>query len=100
LKIPRLQKIVADMFGSADIMTGLAPDEVIAIGAARQASYLPESWDSNFEEMTVTVQATSKGIYFKVRLDFLSSKHKSQSFIRNPMEIGRVCSLQHPQSHS
>lgn len=68
MKIPRLQKIVSDIFGSADIMSGLAPDEVIAIGAARQASYLPASWDSNFEDMSVTVQATSKGIYFKVSL--------------------------------
>jgi molecular chaperone DnaK (HSP70) len=72
LKIPRLQKIVSDIFGAADIMTGLAPDEIIAIGAARQASYLPGSWDSNFEDMTVTVQAASKGIFFKVRLNFLA----------------------------
>jgi molecular chaperone DnaK (HSP70) len=66
MKIPRLQKIVSDIFGDAEIMTGLAPDELMALGAARQASYLPESWDPSFEETTVTVQASSKGIYFKV----------------------------------
>jgi hypothetical protein len=58
-------------------MTGLAPDEIIAIGAARQASYLPDSWDSNFEDMTVTVQAASKGIYFKVGLNFWLETNKA-----------------------
>lgn len=88
MKIPRLQKIVSDIFGSADIMSGLSPDEVIAIGAARQASYLPASWDSNFEDMSVTVQATSMGIYFKVSLNFVFI-NIANILIRNPMEIGR-----------
>ncbi|CAB3360560.1 Hypothetical predicted protein [Cloeon dipterum] len=64
LKIPKLQKMVADLFSKAEILTGLAPDEVLALGAGRQASFLPATWDKTFNEQSITVQASSKTIYY------------------------------------
>jgi len=67
------------MFVEAEILTGLAPDEVVAIGAARQASYLPATWNKDFEDLTISVQAASKGIFYKVFFPLPQNTLKSNS---------------------
>ena len=41
-KIPKLQSRITSMFENAQILNTINPDEVIAVGAAKQASLLPE----------------------------------------------------------
>lgn len=49
LKIPKLQEGICSLFPSAEALTNIAPDELIALGAAKQAGFcikyenLPES---------------------------------------------------------
>lgn len=40
LKIPKLQSIINEMFSKSEVLCGIAPDEVLAYGAAMQAGYL------------------------------------------------------------
>jgi len=42
-KTPRLQKSITDLFPNAELLNSLYPDEVISIGAAKQAGYILES---------------------------------------------------------
>lgn len=64
MKIPKLQLVLADKFPSAEVLHGLNPDEVIAIGAAKQASLLGRSRGSNIPS-SVEVSALSKPLYIK-----------------------------------
>ena len=41
-KIPKLQRVIGGMFGKAELLTSINPDEVIAVGAANHAALLPE----------------------------------------------------------
>ena len=43
-KIPRLQKHIASLFPDREVLASLSPDEVLALGAASQASLLNEAW--------------------------------------------------------
>ena len=43
-KIPRLQKHIASLFPNGEVLASLSPDEVLALGAASQASLLNEAW--------------------------------------------------------
>ena len=54
-KIPKLQSRIKSLFENAEILNSINPDEVIAVGAAKQASLLPEV---NFFDI-------SKGIYYR-----------------------------------
>ena len=54
-KIPKLQSRIKSLFEDAEILNTINPDEVIAVGAAKQASLLPEV---NFLDI-------SKGIYYR-----------------------------------
>ena len=54
-KIPKLQSRIKSLFEDAEILNTINPDEVIAVGAAKQASLLPEV---NFFDI-------SKGIYYR-----------------------------------
>jgi molecular chaperone DnaK (HSP70) len=54
-KIPRLQKSVFGLFPDADYLTNLNTDEVIAIGAAQQASLVDDKQNfGDFEEKVRT----------------------------------------------
>ncbi|GIY35617.1 heat shock 70 kDa protein 14 [Caerostris extrusa] len=44
-KIPQLQEIISNTFSSADILYSIRPDEVIAVGAAKQATLISQSID-------------------------------------------------------
>jgi len=56
-KVPRLQKTVFSMFPKAEYLTNLNTDEVIAIGAAQQASLVDDKKD--FGEFEDKVRADS-----------------------------------------
>jgi molecular chaperone DnaK (HSP70) len=43
-KIPRLQKAIGGIFTSADLLSSLNPDEVLALGAVTQAALVEEKW--------------------------------------------------------
>jgi len=48
-KIPKLQSRIKSLFEDAEILNTINPDEVIAVGAAKQASLLPEDLDDKAE---------------------------------------------------
>ena len=54
-KIPKLQSRIKSLFEDAEILNTINPDEVIAVGAAKQASLLPE----------VNILEISKDIYYR-----------------------------------
>lgn len=47
LKIPKLKSYIGNLFPTADIPNGISPDEVLAYGAAVQASFLAKYWNSH-----------------------------------------------------
>jgi molecular chaperone DnaK (HSP70) len=67
LKIPKIQRAISDLFPQAEVLSGINPDEVLALGAARQANFLPETWDKDFSDLAISVSAATKGIFVKVR---------------------------------
>lgn len=54
-KIPKVQKAVAGILKKAEVLSTLSPDEVLALGAATQASLLEEKWDSRDAETSPKV---------------------------------------------
>ncbi|PSN38263.1 Heat shock 70 kDa protein 14 [Blattella germanica] len=66
MKTPKLQQVIKDMFPDAELLTGIAPDEVIAIGAAKQGSSLQRGFDPDCEHLAMEVPATSKPICVKI----------------------------------
>ena len=46
-KIPRLQKQIGNLFPNGEVLSSLSPDEVLALGAASQASLLNERWSDD-----------------------------------------------------
>lgn len=82
-KIPKLKKSISGLFsGKAEILSSLSPDEVLALGAASQASLLNEPWKPKAAMMgdqdqaaaadptiSPSLQATSGAIVFKTNLE-------------------------------
>ncbi|XP_067009057.2 heat shock 70 kDa protein 14-B [Anabrus simplex] len=65
VKIPKLQQTFADRFSQAEVLGGMNPDEVIAIGAARHGSYLSDPTDPDCELLAMEVSAMSRALYVK-----------------------------------
>nr|CAD7589729.1 unnamed protein product [Timema genevievae] len=66
MKIPKLQKMVSDLFPEATMFSSINPDEVIAVGAAKQASFLSCSFDPDCEHLSMELPAVSKPIFIKL----------------------------------
>ncbi|KAJ8877843.1 hypothetical protein PR048_022302 [Dryococelus australis] len=66
MKIPKLQQMLGDLFPVATKLCGFAPDEVIALGAAKHGTYLSCSFDPDCEHLSMEVPAVSKPVYVKV----------------------------------
>ena len=49
-KIPKVVKSISGMLKEAEILNTLNPDEVIALGAAEQATLLQDKWDGGARE--------------------------------------------------
>ena len=54
-KIVKLQTVLASKFPNAEIMSSFAPDEVIALGAAVQASYINHETTQESQEKLMSV---------------------------------------------
>ena len=67
-KIPKLQKSISDMFPNAELLSSINADEVIAVGAANQASLIMDKDTLDFNQMnqngTITVHATTHAIVY------------------------------------
>jgi len=69
-KIPKLKSIISSLFANAETLNSLSPDEVLALGAASQASLLNEPWKPKDPAAAASpeLQATSHAIVFTVSL--------------------------------
>lgn len=78
-KIPKLQSAIIGMFPSSVEVLSDKPDEIIAEGCARQASYLESAWDTDCEHLNMEVPILAKDVYIcdqkskKVQLHIPSS---------------------------
>ena len=61
-KIPKLQKSLKELFVNAELLNTINPDEVVATGAAIQASLLTQ--DDFIEDSNITVQALNYDLLF------------------------------------
>nr|CAD7446869.1 unnamed protein product [Timema bartmani] len=59
-------KMVSDLFPEATMFSSINPDEVIAVGAAKQASFLSCSFDPDCEHLSMELPAVSKPIFIKL----------------------------------
>ena len=66
-KIPKLQKSLKDLFVNAELLNSINPDEVVAVGAATQASLLTQ--DDFIEDSNITVQALNYDLLFLASSD-------------------------------
>lgn len=64
MKIPKLQSAISELFSNSEILSSIPPDEVIAIGSARQAALNPGKYihDVNFD---ADVEVVPHSIYIK-----------------------------------
>jgi len=69
-KIPKLKRSISGLFSKAELLNTLSPDEVLALGAASQASLLSEPWKPKDESACISpqMQATSHAIVFATSL--------------------------------
>ncbi|XP_026757763.1 heat shock 70 kDa protein 14 [Galleria mellonella] len=65
MKIPKLQSAIANLIPDAEVLTGINPDEVIAMGCARQAGMLIDVPEFNMHDLNTEVEFLGKDIYLK-----------------------------------
>ncbi|XP_063821896.1 heat shock 70 kDa protein 14 [Ostrinia nubilalis] len=65
MKIPKLQSAIANLLPEAEVLSGINPDEVIAMGCAKQAGMLFEIPDVNLHDTSAEVEFLGKDIYLK-----------------------------------
>ncbi|XP_026271740.1 heat shock 70 kDa protein 14-like [Frankliniella occidentalis] len=69
LKIPRLQQALSGVVPDAEVLglgPAISPDEVIAMGAAVQASCVPQGWDGDCIQLSEDVSAISQDVVYQV----------------------------------
>ncbi|XP_064632743.1 heat shock 70 kDa protein 14-like [Lineus longissimus] len=68
MKVQCLQKHISDYFANAEILSSIPPDEVIAIGAAKEAAILTGNEDdAKLAEKETTLDCLSRGVQVKIR---------------------------------
>ncbi|KAK7862662.1 hypothetical protein R5R35_009235 [Gryllus longicercus] len=65
VKVPKLQQVLREVFPNAEFVNSLSPDEVIAIGAARHASYLSSAIDPECQHLWREIPAVAAPIFFR-----------------------------------
>lgn len=65
MKIPKLQSAIASLLPEAEILSGINPDEVIAMGCAREAGMLFDIPEFNLHDVNTEVEFLGKDIYLK-----------------------------------
>jgi len=74
LKIPRLQTALSAMVPDAEVLglgPVISPDEVIAMGAAVQASLVPVGWNGDCIQLCEDVNVISQRLEFQVSIFFI-----------------------------
>lgn len=62
LKIPKLQSAISNMFPNAQTLCSIPPDEVIALGCGKQASFIGNGWDTEGEHIDMEILTLSSDI--------------------------------------
>ncbi|XP_037024622.1 heat shock 70 kDa protein 14-A [Bradysia coprophila] len=62
LKIPKLQSAISNMFPNAATLSSIPPDEVIALGCGKQASFIGNGWDTDGEHIDMDIFTLSSDI--------------------------------------
>jgi len=84
-KIPKLKRSISGLFSNAETLTSLSPDEVLALGAASQASMLNEPWKpKDGDDVSPKLQATSHAIVFTTSLTTTASGSEDDSVVLIP----------------
>ena len=65
-KIPRLQQMIKELFPEVELLSSIAPDEVIPVGAALQAGILVGKDSLPMGEDSITIDCCDKDILVKV----------------------------------
>lgn len=65
MKIPKLQSAIANLLPEAEVLSGISPDEVIAVGCSREAGLLLEIPEFSLKDLNTEVEFLSKDIYLK-----------------------------------
>jgi len=69
LKIPKLQSAISNMFPNAQTLNTIPPDEVIALGCAKQASFIGNGWDPEGEQIDMDILTLSSDIIIQANDD-------------------------------
>ncbi|CAH2086294.1 unnamed protein product [Euphydryas editha] len=65
MKIPKLQSAVASLLPEAEVLSGINPDEVIAVGCAKQAGLILDLPELSLSNTSTEVEFLGKDIYLK-----------------------------------
>ncbi|XP_013195854.2 heat shock 70 kDa protein 14 [Amyelois transitella] len=65
MKIPKLQSAIGNLLPEAEVLSGINPDEVIAMGCAREAGMLLDVPEFNLHDLNTEVEFLGKDIYLK-----------------------------------
>jgi molecular chaperone DnaK (HSP70) len=65
MKIPKLQAAIVNLLPEAELLSGINPDEVIAMGCASEAGMLLDVPELNVHDMNTEVEFLGKDIYLK-----------------------------------
>lgn len=65
LKIPKLQSAIAALIPDSEVLSGINPDEVIALGCTKQAGLLLDMPELSLKEMNAKVDFLAKDVYLK-----------------------------------
>ena len=93
-KIPRLQKHIASLFPDREVLASLSPDEVLALGAASQASLLNEAWlDENTtgdesEYVRTKLIATKQSVVYNINSSDDAIDHSSEALTVTLIPLG------------
>ncbi|XP_047512575.1 heat shock 70 kDa protein 14 [Pieris napi] len=65
MKIPKLQSAIANLLPNAEILSGINPDEVIAVGCAKQAGMILDFPNLSLTDVNTEVEFLGQDIYLK-----------------------------------
>lgn len=65
LKIPKLQSAIAGLIPDVEVLSGINPDEVIAVGCTKQAGLLVEMPELSLKDMDAEIDFLAKDVYLK-----------------------------------
>lgn len=66
MKIPKFQSTIQSMFPDAELLNQINPDEVIALGCARQAALVAKQWDPECKYLDMEICCTPCDVLVKV----------------------------------